>query len=82
MVTLGGGITEQDLIVHDETNPALAYLLSRMGPPAFPTPIGVLAAVARPCYEDVLVGQVVAAKAKGTADLRGLLNHGETWVVQ
>ena len=42
VVTLGNGVTEQDLVVHDEQDPTLAYFLSRMNPPAFPTPIGVL----------------------------------------
>ena len=82
IVTLGAGVTTNDLLVHDETNPALAYLLSRMGPPAFPTPIGVFTAVERPCYEDVLGAQVTAAKAAGSADLRKLLGQGETWVVE
>ena len=41
VVTLGNGVTEKDLIVHDEQhpNPAYAFLLSRMdGRPGFPTP--------------------------------------------
>jgi 2-oxoglutarate ferredoxin oxidoreductase subunit beta len=82
VVTLGGDVTEKDLLVHDETNPALAYLLSRMGAPVFPTPIGVFTAVERPCYEDVLGEQVAAAKAKAPGDARKLLNQGETWVVE
>jgi 2-oxoglutarate/2-oxoacid ferredoxin oxidoreductase subunit beta len=81
VVTLGGDVSEKDLLVHDETNPALAYLFSRMGPPTFPTPIGVLTAVDRPCYEDVLGAQVAKAKARG-GELRALLNSGETWVVE
>jgi 2-oxoglutarate ferredoxin oxidoreductase subunit beta len=81
VVTLGDGIAERDLLVHDETNPALAYLLSRMGPPSFPTPIGVFTAVERPCYEEVLGEQVRAAKQKKPGDLAALLNAGETWVV-
>jgi 2-oxoglutarate ferredoxin oxidoreductase subunit beta len=81
VVTLGGGVAERDLLVHDETNPALAYLLSRMGPPVFPTPIGVFAAVERPCYEQELVAQIAAARANGTPDLRALFGRGETWTV-
>src|SRR5689334_12018857 len=81
VVTLGGDITEKDLLVHDEGNPSLAYLLSRMGPPAFPTPIGVFAVVDRPCYEDALVAQVTAAKSKRQPDLKALLSSGETWTV-
>ncbi len=46
VVQLGNGVSESDLLVHDEHNPALAYLLSRLEPPQFPTPIGVFLAVA------------------------------------
>jgi len=65
VVQLGDGITEADLLVHDERNPALAYLIARLGPPRFPTPIGVFTAVERPRYEDTLNQQVAAAKGEG-----------------
>jgi 2-oxoglutarate ferredoxin oxidoreductase subunit beta len=81
VVPLGNGVTEADLLVHDERNPALAYLIARLGPPSFPTPIGVFAAVERPRYEDALNAQVAAAKAKGPADLGALLERGDTWTV-
>src|SRR5499426_392800 len=68
VVTIGNGIAEADLLVHDETNAALAYLISRMGPPAFPTPIGVFAAVERPRYEEGLAAQVASAKARTAPD--------------
>ena len=42
VVTLGNGISTSDLLVHDEHDPVLGFLLSRMAPPAFPTPIGVI----------------------------------------
>ncbi|HUI27490.1 MAG TPA: 2-oxoacid:ferredoxin oxidoreductase subunit beta [Candidatus Kryptonia bacterium] len=76
------GVSEADLIVHDETNPVLAFLLSSMQPPTFPTPIGVFRAVTRPTYEDGLVRQVEQAKAKqGPGDLDELFGRGDTWVV-
>jgi len=81
VVQLGDGITEADLLVHDERNPALAYLIARLGPPRFPTPIGVFTAVERPRYEDALNQQIATAKAKAPADLGALLNRGDTWVV-
>jgi len=80
-VQLGDGITEADLLVHDERNPALAYLIARLGPPRFPTPIGVFAAVERPRYEEAVNQQIAAAKAKAPPDLGALLNRGDTWVV-
>jgi len=81
VVRLGNDVTESDLLVHDEHNPALAYLIARLGPPRFPTPIGVFSAVERPCYEDVLNAQVAAAKSRTPTDLAALLNRGDTWTV-
>jgi 2-oxoglutarate ferredoxin oxidoreductase subunit beta len=86
VVTLGGGITEEDLLVHNEMdpNPAYAFLLSRMDSfPGFPTPLGVLRAVDAPNYEDEMneqIRQVVSRKGKG--DLRQLLRAGDTWEVK
>jgi 2-oxoglutarate ferredoxin oxidoreductase subunit beta len=82
VVQLGGNVTERDLLVHDEHNPALAYLISRLGPPEFPTPIGVFTAVSRPCYEDAVKAQIDAARAKAAPDLAALFNRGDTWVVR
>ena len=81
VVRLGNGVTESDLLVHDETNPALAYLIARLGPPDFPTPIGVFTAVERPCYDAALAEQITSAKAKTPPDLRALFNRGDTWTV-
>jgi len=81
VVQLGDGVTEADLLVHDETNPALAYLIARLGPPDFPTPIGVFTAVERPCYDAALGQQIASARAKNPPDLRALLNRGDTWTV-
>jgi len=82
VVTLGHGIDAGDLIVHDENDPMLAFLLAQMCPPQFPTPIGVLRTVDRPTYEDTLAQQLQAARARqGDGDLEKLLGSGETWVV-
>ena len=81
VVTLGDGITEADILVYDEKNPAMAYLIARLGPPRFPTPIGVFTAVERPCYEEGAAAQVAAAKAKTPPDLAGLFDRGDTWTV-
>jgi 2-oxoglutarate/2-oxoacid ferredoxin oxidoreductase subunit beta len=82
VVQLGDGIAESDLLVHDEQNPALAYLIARLGPPDFPTPIGVFTAVERPRYEDQMHAQVEMAKKKTPPDLRALLNRGDSWTVR
>ena len=66
VVELADGVTEDDLLRHDEkaTEPSLAYLLSRMRYPEFPEPIGVFRAVDRPRYDEELNKQIVEARAK------------------
>jgi len=84
VVELGKGITEDDLLFHDEraTEPSLAYLLTRMRHPEFPEPIGVFRAVDAPKYDDELNDQLRLAKeTKGDGDLNKLFNSGETWTV-
>ncbi len=85
VVDLGKGISEDDLLFHDEkaTEPSLAYLLSRMRQPDFPEPIGVFRAVERPRYDDECDKQIARAKEKsGDGDLARLFSAGETWVVE
>jgi 2-oxoglutarate ferredoxin oxidoreductase subunit beta len=83
VVELGkDGITEADLLVHDETaeDPTFAYILSRMWAPRFPVPLGVFRRIERPTHDQLLQGQIDAAvAAKGEGDLRKLLFGGETW---
>ncbi|MCH7700311.1 MAG: 2-oxoacid:ferredoxin oxidoreductase subunit beta [Planctomycetes bacterium] len=84
VVTLGDGITEDDLLFHDEKaeDASLAYLLSRMHYPDFPEPIGVFRCVEKPTYEDCLDEQVRAAvESQGVGRLEDLLADGDTWVV-
>ena len=81
---LGGDITEDDLLFHDEkqAEPSLAYLLSRMHYPQFPEPMGVFRCVERPTYEDMMLRQIRDAIAtKGPGKLEDLYDDGETWVV-
>ena len=76
------GVTEADILVHDETNPTLAYMLSRLTFPEFPVAMGVLYAVERPTYDGTLRDQRAAINAqKGTPDLQRLLRGGETWEI-
>ena len=84
IVELGGEISEDDLLFHDERQrePSLAYLLSRMHAPEFPEPMGVFRCVERPSYEDMVMGQVrQATEQQGLGDLNKLYDDGETWVV-
>ena len=84
VVELGKGISEDDLLFHDEkaTEPSLAYLLSRMTHPEFPEPIGVFRAVDHPRYEEQVDQQVTDSKAqKGEGNLDALFRTGDTWEV-
>jgi 2-oxoglutarate ferredoxin oxidoreductase subunit beta len=84
VVQLGDGITEDDLIVHDEQaeEPYLAFMLSRMWWPEFPVPVGVLRNIERPTHDQLMADQIASEIARrGEGDLERLLNSGETWVV-
>jgi 2-oxoglutarate ferredoxin oxidoreductase subunit beta len=84
VVSLGNGISEDDLLFHDERapEPTLAYLLSRMYQPAFPEPLGVFRAVERPTYDGGVLDQMRSAQgAKGTGDLAELFDSEDTWTV-
>jgi 2-oxoglutarate ferredoxin oxidoreductase subunit beta len=81
VVTLGNGVTEAELIVHDETNLALAFMLGNFQAP-LPTPIGVFYATSRPTYDAAMNAQLSEARAKqGEGNLADLLKRGDTWTV-
>ncbi len=85
VVELGNGITEDDLLFHDEKTPepTLAYLLSRMRHPEFPEPMGVLRCVDAPKYDDLASDQIDAAvKKQGPGDLAKIFNEGDTWEIK
>ncbi|MEO6350516.1 MAG: 2-oxoacid:ferredoxin oxidoreductase subunit beta [Candidatus Limnocylindrales bacterium] len=78
------GVTEADLLVHDEEaeDPYLAYMLSRMWWPDFPVPVGVLRRIDRPTHDQLVVGQIDDALTRsGPGNLEKLLVSGETWTV-
>ena len=84
IVELGKGISEDDLLFHDEkaSEPSLAYLLSRMRFPEYPEPIGVFRAVDRPRYEEEVLRQIdTATKKQGEGTLEALFNAGDTWEI-
>lgn len=85
VVELGKGITEDDLLFHDEraSEPSLAYLLSRMRQPEFPEPIGVFRAIDAPKYDEQVNAQVESSREqKGPGDLNALFHSGDTWEVK
>lgn len=78
------GVSEEDLLHHDEnsTGAHLAYLLSQLEPPDFPTPMGVFRALEEETYDDAIHSQLRDARAAAPeADLDALLQEGDTWRV-
>jgi 2-oxoglutarate ferredoxin oxidoreductase subunit beta len=83
VVDIGAGrATVDDVLVHDETNRALASMLVGLQPPAFPMALGVIYCDPAETYEDAVYSQVPADKGgvAGT-DLNALLRSGQTWTV-
>ncbi len=80
----GTGVTENDLLHHDETDRNLAFILSQLTHPEFPEPLGII--YRNPdvrSYDDMVRDQINdAIAAKGEGDLEALLNEGDTWVVE
>ena len=83
VVTIGAdGVTEADVLVHDETNRMLATMLASMEPPTMPVAIGVLYCSPVPTYEGQMYAQIDEIKAKApAASLNKLLRRGHTWTV-
>jgi 2-oxoglutarate ferredoxin oxidoreductase subunit beta len=84
VVKLGDGVTEKDLLVHDETNLPIAFALAQMAHPEFPEPLGVLYANPnRKAYDDLVHEQVEGIiRERGEGDLEALLSEGDTWMVE
>ena len=84
VIRFADGFGPEDCLVWDETrtNPAIAFMIAQMGPPDFPTPIGVLRRVDLPSFDAGVVGQIEREKErKGEGSLEQLLRSGDTWTV-
>ncbi len=84
VVKLGeNGITEEDIIVHDESNKVLAQLLVELKAPNYPVPFGVIYHMPAQAYiADVYSQRIKVRETKGPADLNALLRSGHTWTVK
>ena len=77
-----GGVAKEEIVVHDEKNRTLAFLLAQMQPPSFPVAMGVLYCDPAPSYDALVWAQAETAKKKnGEPDLAKLLKRGHTWTV-
>ena len=83
VITIGeDGITEADVLVHDERNLQMARMLAELGGnPGEPMAMGVLyAEQAEQSYTEAVIEQVNAYKGKRT--LKDMMYSGETWTVE
>ncbi len=84
VVTLGNGVSERDLLVHDERGPiSYAFMLARMEGPELPMPVGVFRSVDAPTLESAIHDQIRAVTERyGPGDLQSLLASGDVWEVK
>ena len=76
------GVSEGDLLIHDETNRMLAQLLIELTPPWFPVALGVLYhAPGAEFVESVYAQRHKIAEKRPTGDINELLRRGHTWRV-
>ena len=81
-VVPANAVSESALWVHDEKNVNAAKLLADLFAPEFPVPIGVLAAIDEPVYEDIMLEQERRAiSERGPGDIAKLLTSGDTWKI-
>jgi len=84
IVSLGDGVSESDLLKHDEAaSLSYAAMLATMQPPTWPTPIGVIRRVSAPTFDAAMHRQVAEiTRQRGTGNLRDAIYSGNTWEVR
>jgi 2-oxoglutarate ferredoxin oxidoreductase subunit beta len=75
------GLSVDDILIHDETDPILATMLARLDKTQFPTPLGVLYCDPAETYGHHLQ-RVVDEPVNKLADLDKLYRKGPTWMVK
>ena len=83
VVTIGeNGVTEADILLHDETNRPLALMLASMQPPNFPVAMGVIFRDPGLSYDAAVYEQIVEVTEKSPAiPINELMHKGKTWTV-
>lgn len=76
----GGDVS--GVLVHDQTNRAIAHLLVEMPFGPFPIALGVLFDDPAPTFDDAVVAQNREASTGKAADLQKLVAKGQTWMVE
>ncbi|MCH2110509.1 MAG: 2-oxoacid:ferredoxin oxidoreductase subunit beta [Polyangiaceae bacterium] len=75
-----GGVSIDEVLVHDQTNITLAGMLARMPFGEFPIALGLIYCVPRPTFDGGMEAQMLEAQEK-SSDLDALLRSGNTWEV-
>ena len=65
------------LIIHDETNKSLAYLLTQMKEPDFPMAIGVLFRSIKPTLNE----HFLKTRSSNKNNINEIINKGQTWTI-
>ena len=80
VVELGDGVSTSDLLVHDETNRNIAWMIADL---ADVKALGVLFRDTNaPVYDQGVMAQIeMAKKQQGEGDINALLRSGHTWTV-
>ena len=86
VVNLGeNGVTEKDILIHDETTIdfTLHLKLATMPFPEFPIALGVIRSIKAPTYDEEITVQIKDVQAKNpTRSLKDYLMKGEIWEVK
>ncbi len=69
------------VLVHDETNRALAQLLIDMPAEDFPIALGIIYCDPMPSFDSAVAAQDQKAAAGKKGNLQALLSSGETWSI-
>ena len=76
------GVTEDDVLVHDQGNRILAMMLADMEQPEFPVALGVLYCNPGQPYDEAVTAQTAEIRAATPAgSLNDMLRKGRTWTV-
>jgi hypothetical protein len=84
LLTADAGATNKDkIVVHNEKDENLSYLLTSLHYPDAPVPVGVFKAIERPTYDELMTGQVAKARELGgEPNLEKLVKGPKTWKVE
>jgi 2-oxoglutarate ferredoxin oxidoreductase subunit beta len=78
-----GSYSVNDLLVHDEKDSTLAYILANMTYNSeLPRPLGVFQAIDIPTYDQKMADLVVSEQQKKGSDLQKLLYGNDFWEIQ